>query len=104
MSTGTPFTKVDSSPAMTYTQVCRLLALLDMNLGITSTGFVTYTRRKRGQRSDNGQSRPTSDRETTKIRSAARHYDVVMPELAIMAAWVMLMKMAYGLDGEERSP
>jgi hypothetical protein len=31
-----------------------------------------------------------------------RYKDVIMPELAIVAAWLCVMKMACGLDGEPR--
>ena len=28
--------------------------------------------------------------------------DVIMPELSVVAAWVVVMKLAYGLDGRDR--
>ena len=31
-----------------------------------------------------------------------RYDDVVLPELSVVAAWVVIMKLAYGLDGRER--
>lgn len=36
-------------------------------------------------------------------RRTDRNRDVVMPELAVVAAWVVVMKMSYGLDGMDRS-
>lgn len=35
-------------------------------------------------------------------RRTDRNRDVIMPELAIAAAWIIVMKMAYGLDGYDR--
>lgn len=32
-------------------------------------------------------------------RRTNRYQDIVMPELAVVAGWVIIMKMAYGLDG-----
>ena len=31
-----------------------------------------------------------------------RNQDVFMPELSIAGAWVVVMKLAYGLDGGDR--
>lgn len=31
-----------------------------------------------------------------------RNQDVFMPELSIAGAWVVVMKLAYGLDGKDR--
>jgi RNA polymerase I-specific transcription initiation factor RRN7 len=31
-----------------------------------------------------------------------RNQDVFMPELSIVGAWVVVMKLAYGLDGRDR--
>ena len=28
--------------------------------------------------------------------------DVIMPELSVVAAWIVVMKLAYGLDGRDR--
>jgi len=28
--------------------------------------------------------------------------DVIMPELSVVAAWIVVMKLAYGLDGRNR--
>jgi hypothetical protein len=42
-----------------------------------------------------------SDELQTMDRSN-RYNDTIMPEMNIAAAWVVVMKMAYGLDGRER--
>lgn len=39
--------------------------------------------------------------ETTFYR-AKLYQDSIMPEVAVLAAWVMVMKMVYGLDDEQR--
>ena len=31
-----------------------------------------------------------------------RNQDVIMPELSVVAAWIVVMKLAYGLDGRNR--
>jgi hypothetical protein len=31
-----------------------------------------------------------------------RNREVIMPELMIAASWVLVMKLTYGLDGEDR--
>ncbi|TXT13025.1 hypothetical protein VHUM_01426 [Vanrija humicola] len=46
--------------------------------------------------------RRNSDPEPIIVDTPAHTYDVVMPELSIAAAWVIVMKLAYGLDGQGR--
>lgn len=36
------------------------------------------------------------------VMAATKQRDVYMPELSIAAAWVVVMKLAYGLDGQPR--
>ena len=31
-----------------------------------------------------------------------RNQDIIMPELSVAAAWVVIMKLAYGLDERDR--
>lgn len=31
-----------------------------------------------------------------------RNQDVMMPELNVVAAWIVVVKLAYGLDGRDR--
>lgn len=81
-----------SPGAVTHAQVMRFLELIDANMSIIDTDIEPYQRKRRG--SDN--SKPIT------VDMSRRHYDVVMPELSIAAAWVVVMKMAYGLDGKER--
>ena len=84
----------------------RLLALLDVNLSLTDTSVELHTRkaRTRGRYHVNGASFIRD--ETLAVidyERTTRYQDVMLPELSVAAAWVMVMKMAYGLDGENRS-
>lgn len=84
--------------ANTYHQLHRLLALLDVNLNLTETDFGTYTRKaRRGRKGDD-----SSSAREIRLTRTKRNNDVILPELSIVAAWVMVMKMAYGLDGRPR--
>lgn len=73
----------------TYSQVIRFLELVDANMSITDT--VAPMLRKL----------PNSE-ETITVMRATRNHDVHMPELSVAAAWVVVMKLAYGLDGLPR--
>jgi RNA polymerase I-specific transcription initiation factor RRN7 len=46
--------------------------------------------------------RRNSESEATTHEMTARQQDIHMPELSVAAAWVVVMKLAYGLDGKER--
>lgn len=84
--------------ANTYHQIHRLLALLDVNLNLVDTDFGTYTRKaRRGRQGDDGDSARVITLTRTK-----RNNDVILPELSIVAAWVTVLKMAHGLDGQRR--
>lgn len=82
----------------TYDQVMRLLLLVDTNLSLhdTDTKVVKYTR--------NGLDGSGLDDELGSWRrvKTTRKEDVWLPEVSVAAAWVVLSKMAYGLDGRER--
>jgi RNA polymerase I-specific transcription initiation factor RRN7 len=79
----------------TYAQVTRLMALVDVNTYLCATDLVTRTRSRRGRTMGSEEKVETYQRTT-------RYDDVVLPELNVAAAWVVIMKMAYGLDGRER--
>lgn len=82
----------------TYAQTVRLLALIDVNMTLNDTQVNKWTRKRRG--------RPSSgisvDGEFVDYDKTARYDDVWLPELAVAAAWVVVMKVAYGLDGSLR--
>lgn len=73
-----------NSTGVTYDQVLALLGMVKANLSIVATEFTTAMRR------------------STEYDRAKKQYDVIMPEMSIAAAWVIVMKLAYGLDGTER--
>ncbi|GMK59368.1 hypothetical protein CspeluHIS016_0703830 [Cutaneotrichosporon spelunceum] len=77
--------------ARTYDQVVQLLQLVDANMSITTT-YVPFKF-----------DRANPETRYSGMRSS-RRLDVAMPELSIAAAWVVVMKLAYGLDGEPRLP
>lgn len=79
-----------------YAQVTRLMALIDVNLSLDNSEVVTrWRRRRKAVINDGGPEREMYDRTT-------RNEDVWMPELAVVAAWIIVMKMTYGLDGRPR--
>lgn len=75
---------------VTFEQVRSLLHLIDANMKIVASEYSTLTRQRRSSLN-------------VEFDRATRKYDVIMPELSIAAAWVIVMKLAYGLDGAERS-
>ncbi|WOO82107.1 uncharacterized protein LOC62_04G005609 [Vanrija pseudolonga] len=77
--------------AVTQSQVVSFLELIDANMSL-SPAAVTRTLRKRRN----------SDPDPIEVDMPAHAHDVIMPELSIAAAWVIVMKLAYGLDGKER--
>jgi RNA polymerase I-specific transcription initiation factor RRN7 len=81
--------------ATTYQQVHRVLRLLNVNLGLIDEDIVRHSRKAR--KPING----TQKGEVTYERTR-RNQDVFMPELSIVGAWVVVMKLAYGLDGRDR--
>ena len=81
--------------ATTYQQVHRVLRLLNVNLGLLDEDIVRHSRKAR--KSINAVEKGEVTYERTK-----RNQDVFMPELSIVGAWVIVMKLAYGLDGRDR--
>ena len=79
----------------TYAQVTRLMALVDVNTFLCATDLVKRTRIRRGRTMGTEEKMETYELPT-------RYDDVVLPELSVVAAWVVIMKLAYGLDGQER--
>lgn len=89
-----------------------LLALIDLNLSLVDRAISEVKRRgrqrsrsrhsSRGDRSPSRTSRPGSPVPVSGYEKAIRYQDVFMPELAVAAAWVITMKMAYGLDQDQR--
>ena len=92
--------------ATTYAQVTRLLALLDTNTSLRDSNVKMHTRKakSRGEpRSSYPASNPVVDVETVDYERTTKYQDVLLPELSVAAAWVMVLKMAHGLDGRPRS-
>jgi RNA polymerase I-specific transcription initiation factor RRN7 len=81
--------------ATTYQQVHRVLRLLNVNLGLLDEDIVRHSRKAR--KSINGVEKGEVTYERTR-----RNQDVFMPELSVVGAWVVVMKLAYGLDGRDR--
>ncbi|KAK8869704.1 hypothetical protein IAR55_000272 [Kwoniella newhampshirensis] len=92
----------------TYTQTLRLLALLDVNLSLLEREIATFSRRVRSkttmndQGSDSESDQPLKERKETYERTR-QYQDIPPPEVAVVTAWVIIMKMAYGLDGLSRN-
>jgi hypothetical protein len=81
--------------ATTYQQVHRVLRLLNVNLGLLDEDMVRHSRkaRKSSNRVEKGE---------VMYERTRRNQDVFVPELSIVGAWVVVMKLAYGLDGKYR--
>lgn len=77
--------------AITHAQALAFLELIDANMTLNDTESAPVVRKRRN-----------SESATTTSERTRRYLDVVMPELSFAAAWVVVMKMAYGLDGRER--
>lgn len=90
-------------PASTYRHVHALLSLIDTNLSLWTDIERTYRQQRYGPVEDED-----DDAETVSgvLRRAVdrpiRYKDVIMPEVSVVAAWLCLMKMTYGFDGEVR--
>jgi RNA polymerase I-specific transcription initiation factor RRN7 len=74
-----------------YAQVIQLMTLLDVNLRYHTDHTVLQTAKPF----------PTSSAGSSKLQML-RLRDETLPELAVVAAWVIVMKMNYGLDGVNR--
>ena len=83
----------------------RLLALLDVNLSLTPPEEMTVTKKMRNKRRDLDEISFAHDdvvEQTIEYTHAARYQTVWVPEVLVAMGLVMVMKMAYGLDGETR--
>jgi hypothetical protein len=80
------------------------MSLLNVNLSFIESEIATFTRRRRVRARKSLSRAPTPDRfeEDVVYDRTKRYMDVMLPELAAAAAWVVVMKMAYGLDGRKR--
>jgi len=86
-------------PATIYQLVHRILRILNVNLGLLDEVVVQHTRKPRRGRL------PTTEHEEMKevtYERTKRNQDIIMPELSVAAAWVVVMKVAYGLDERDR--
>jgi hypothetical protein len=68
---------------------------LNVNLGLLDEDIVRHSRKAR--KAINGVEKGEVMYERTR-----RNQDVFMPELSVVGAWVVVMKLAYGLDGRDR--
>lgn len=88
--------------ATTYAQVARLMALLDVNLSLQERAVEIRTRAPRARAGRSRGSSPMGEDERVIYERTTKYMDTTLPELSVAAAWVILMKLAYGLDGETR--
>ena len=70
----------------------RLMALLDINTALLHTDTISFSRR-----------RPGASEKKLLVERTRRYDDIILPELSVVCAWVIVMKMVYGLDGVTRS-
>lgn len=91
--------------ASVYRQVHALLALIDTNLSLWTDFERVYRQQRYGPRmatdDDGGNDNPIHQSRIS-ARRPIRYKDVIMPDIAVAAAWLCVMKMTYGLDGEDR--
>ncbi|ODN89154.1 hypothetical protein L198_06473 [Cryptococcus wingfieldii CBS 7118] len=125
-------TQAHLCPAMMHALLLRLMDLISVPFHLTTHDLSTITRKPRAQSSYKSRSkakpktkkkpRPTADDEDgdsnqedaprdeqeegprwEKYERTKRMYDELPPELSIVSAWVLLMKLVYGLDGRPRA-
>lgn len=101
---------------MTYEEVLSLLRLAEVNLSIVAPEYILIKSKSADKKADGGDnpkkkkklSKKDKQEEEERKRNEkadyemAKRYSVIMPEISIAAAWVIVMKFAYGLDGTER--
>ena len=91
--------------ATIYAQVTRLLALLDTNTSLRDSIVGMHSRKAKsgpGPRYRDPATHPVAESQTVDYERTSRYQDVLLPELSVAAAWVIVLKMAYGLDGRTR--
>lgn len=84
-----------------YHQVHRLLALLDVNLTLVDSAVTTHSRKARRGRQQSAND-TTSLLQDIKYERTQRNQDTHLPEVSVAAGWVIVMKLAYGLDANKR--
>jgi len=77
--------------AVTHSQVVGFLYMIDANMSLNDMTTKTVVRKRRNSESG-----------TVAMEMTEKYQDIIMPELSIACAWVVVMKLAYGLDGQER--
>lgn len=78
---------------------------MDVNISLNESSINTYSRESRSRHWQLPASSwigPASVGIEGYERTS-KYQDVILPELSVVAAWVMVMKMAYGLDEQPRS-
>ncbi|WVQ98863.1 hypothetical protein IAU59_005994 [Kwoniella sp. CBS 9459] len=100
--------------ATTYAQVTKLMAILDLNMSLLEREVGTISRRIRSRLKLDPDDSASGDevgndvdveRVEEKMQSyekALLYLDVVAPEVAVVASWLIVTKMMYGLDGSPR--
>ena len=77
-----------------YTQVMNLLRLLDVNLSLLQPDTRQHSRRYHFTEQQAVQE--------TDVEIPTLYDDLWLPEVSVVASFMIVMKMTYGLDGEER--
>jgi RNA polymerase I-specific transcription initiation factor RRN7 len=77
---------------------------LNVNLKLLDDEVAKHTRKaRRGRRSTvNSEDEAQGTEKEVTYERTRRNQDVILPEVSVAAAWVVVMKLAYGLDGEDR--
>ncbi|EKC99696.1 hypothetical protein A1Q2_06006 [Trichosporon asahii var. asahii CBS 8904] len=103
-------TSAELTADVTYEEVLSLLNMAEVNLSIVAPEYITIRPKPAEKRPDEVNNRQKKDKRAEEERrkkeraeyEITKQYSVIMPEMSIAAAWVIVMKLAYGLDGTER--
>lgn len=76
--------------------------MTNVNLGLLDDVIVKHTRKARRPRDRSALDLDTRGVGEVEYERTRGNQDVIMPELSVVAAWIVVMKLAYGLDGRDR--
>ncbi|WWC60925.1 uncharacterized protein I303_103501 [Kwoniella dejecticola CBS 10117] len=96
----------------TYLQITRLLTILDVNLSLIEREISTFHRKAKSRTHMQRDTERDGDDSPDLISSNGEglesyertllYQDVIAPEVVIVSAWIVIMKITYGLDGIPR--